>query len=59
MLKQKIKHYLKQLNIIIIIKNISNSKDGKKKDNKGIKLIKTFIKNMYYLYGKIKGKKDE
>ena len=23
------------------------------------KLIKTFIKNMYYLYGKIKGKKDE
>ena len=24
-----------------------------------IKLIKTFIKNMYYLYGKIKGKKDE
>ena len=40
-------------------KKLSNSKDGKKKDNKGIKLIKTFIKNMYYLYGKIKGKKDE
>ena len=40
-------------------KKLSNSKDGKKKYNKGIKLIKTFIKNMYYLYGKIKGKKDE
>ena len=33
--------------------------DGNKKDNKGIKLIKTFIKNMHHLYGKIKGKKDE
>ena len=30
---------------------------GKKKDNKGIKLIKTFIKNRYYLYGKINGEK--
>ena len=39
MLKQKIKHYLKQLNTIIIVKKLSNSKDGKKKDNKGIKLI--------------------
>ena len=27
-------------------------------DNKGIKLIKTFIKNMHYLYWKIKGKKS-
>ena len=60
MLKQKIKHYLKQLNIIIIIvKNYLILKMIEKKDNKGIKLIKTFIKNMYYLYGKIKGKKDE
>ena len=57
MLKQKIKHYLKQLNIKS--KKLSNSKDSKKKDNKGIKLIKTYIKNMYFLYGKIKGKKDE
>ena len=40
-------------------KKLSNSKDGKKKDNKGIKLIKAFIKNKYYSYGKIKGKKDE
>ena len=47
------------MNIIIIVKKLSNSKDGKKKDNKRIKLIKTFIQNMYYLYGKIKGKKDE
>ena len=55
MLKQKIKHYLKQLNIKS--KKLSNSKDGKKKDNKGIKLIKTFIKNMYYLYGKKRKKR--
>ena len=59
MLKQNIKHYLKQFNIIIIVKNYLILKMLKKKDNKGIKLIKTFIKNMYYLYGKIKGKKDE
>ena len=59
MLIQKIKHYLKQLNIYYYSKKLSNSKDDKKKDNKGIKLIKTFIKNKYYLYGKIKGKKDE
>ena len=38
-------------------KKLSNSKDSKKKDNKGIKLIKTFIKNMYYLYGKINDEK--
>ena len=49
----------KQFFIYYYSKKLSNSKDGKKKDNKGIKLIKTFIKNMYYLYGKIKGKKDE
>ena len=47
------------MSIFIIEKKLSNSKDGKKKDNKGTKLIKSFIKNMYYLHGKIKGKKDE
>ena len=61
MIKLKIKHYLNQLNIeyFYYSKKLSNAKDAKKNDNKGIKLIKTFIKNMYYLYGKKKGKKDE
>jgi len=55
----KNKTLLKTIEYYYYSKKLSNSKDGKKKDNKGIKLIKTFIKNMYYLYGKIKGKKDE
>ena len=55
----KNKTLLKAIEYYYYSKKLSNSKDGKKKDNKGIKLIKTFIKNMYYLYGKIKGKKDE
>ena len=55
----KNKTLLKVIEYYYYSKKLSNSKDGKKKDNKGIKLIKTFIKNMYYLYGKIKGKKDE
>ena len=38
-------------------KRLFNAKCGKKNDNKGIKLIKTFIKNMYYLYGKINDEK--
>ena len=38
-------------------KKLSNAKDEKKNDNKGIKLIKTFIINMYYLYGKINDEK--
>ena len=55
----KNKTLLKAIEYYYYSKKLSNSKDGKKKDNKGIKLIKTFIKNIYYLYGKIKGKKDE
>ena len=39
-------------------KRISESKEEKKNDNKGIKLIKEFIKNMYYAYGKEFNKKD-
>ena len=31
----------------------------KKNDNKGIQLIKEFIKNMYYTYGKELNKKDD
>ena len=53
----KNKTLLKVIEYYYYSKKLSNSKDGKKKDNKGIKLIKTFIKNMYYLYGKIKRKK--
>ena len=39
-------------------KRISESKEEKKNDNNGIKLIKEFIKNMYYTYGKKYNKKD-
>ena len=38
-------------------KRISESKEEKKNDNNGIKLIKEFIKNMYYTYGKELNKK--
>ena len=38
-------------------KRLSESKDEKKNDNIGIKLIKEFIKNMYYTYGKEYNKK--
>ena len=33
-------------------KRLSESKEEKKNDYKGIKLIKEFIKNLYYTYGK-------
>ena len=33
-------------------KKLSESKNEKKNDNNGIWLIKEFIKNMYYTYGK-------
>ncbi len=39
-------------------KNYSE-KRKKKKYNKGIKLIKTFIKDMYFKFGKANNKKDE
>ena len=39
-------------------KRLSESKEEKKNDNNGIKLIKEFIKNMYYTYGKEYNKKD-
>ena len=59
MLIQKNKTLLKIIEYYYYSKRISESKEEKKNDNNGIKLIKEFIKNMYYLYGKIKGKKDE
>ena len=40
-------------------KRLSESKEEKKNDNNGIKLIKEFIKNMYYAYGKEFNKKDD
>ena len=40
-------------------KRLSESKEEKKNDNNGIKLIKEFIKNMYYTYGKESNKKDD
>ena len=40
-------------------KRLSESKVEKKNDYTGIKLIKEFIKNMYYTYGKEFNKKDE
>ena len=40
-------------------KRLSYSKEEKKNDNIGIKLIKEFIKNMYYTYGKESNKKDD
>ena len=39
-------------------KKLSESKNEKKNDNNRIKLIKEFIKNMYYTYGKEFNKKD-
>ena len=40
-------------------KRISESKEVKKNDNNGIKLIKEFIKYMYYAYGKEFNKNDD
>ena len=40
-------------------KKLSESKDERKNDNNEIKLIKEFIKNMYYTYGKESNKKDD
>ena len=40
-------------------KRLSESKNEKNNDNNGIKLIKEFIKNMYYTFGKELNKKDD
>ena len=56
--KIKNKTLLESIEYFYYSKKLSNAKDAKKSDNKGIKLIKTFIKNMYYLYGKINGEKE-
>ena len=53
MLIQKINEYF------YYSKRLSEAKDEKKNDNKGIQLIKEFIKNMYYTYGEELNKKDD
>ena len=57
--KTKNKTALKWMVYFYCNKKIFNYNDDEINNNNGIKLIKTFIKNMYYLYWKIKGKKDE
>ena len=57
--KIKNKTLLESIEYFYYRKKLSNAKGKKKNDNKGIKLIKTFIKNMYYLYGKINGEKNK
>ena len=53
----KNKTLLKVIEYYYYSKKLSNSKDGKKKDNKGIKLIKTFIKKCIIYMEKQKEKK--
>ena len=43
---------------MFLLKRLSESKEEKRNDNNGIKLIKEFIKNVYYTYGKGYNKKD-
>ena len=50
---------LREIEYYYYSKRISESKEEKKNDNNGIKLIKEFIKNMYYAYGKEFNKKDD
>ena len=40
-------------------KNYSEKKEEKKKDNKEIKLIKTFIRDIYFKFWETNNKKDE
>ena len=48
----------KNKTLLEISKKLSEFKNEKKYDNNGIWLIKEFIKNMYYTYGKEFNKKD-
>ena len=56
--KTKNKTLLKITEYYYYSKKLSESKNEKKNDNNGIRLIKEFIKNMYYTYGKEFNKKD-
>ena len=57
--KIKNKTLLESIEYFYYSKKLSNTKGEKKNGSKGIKLIKTFIKNMYYLYGKINDEKKK
>ena len=50
--KIKNKTLLESIEYFYYSKRLTNDKDEKNNDNKGIKLTKTFIENMYYLYWK-------
>ena len=54
----KIKKLLEIIEYYYYSKKLFESKDEKENDNNGIKLIKEFIKNMHYTYGKEFNKKD-
>ena len=54
----KNKTYFKIIEYYYYSKKLSESKDEKENDNNGNKLIKKFIKNMYYTHGKEFNKKD-
>ena len=56
--KTKNKTLLKITEYYYYSKKLSESKNEKKNDNNGIRLIKEFIRNMYYTYGKEFNKKD-
>ena len=47
---------LEKLNIFITLR-IFRKKVEKKKDNKGIKLINTFLKDIYFKFGEVNNKK--
>ena len=49
---------LEKLNIFIILR-IFRKKVEKKKDNKGIKLINTFLKDIYFKFGEVNNKKAQ
>ena len=55
----KNKTLLKIIEYYYYSKRLSESKNEKKNDNNGIKLIKEFIKNMNYTYGKETSEKDD
>ena len=58
MLIHKNKSLLEIIEYYYYSRRLSESKDERKNDYNGIKLIKEFIKNMYYTYGKELNKKD-
>ena len=54
----EIKYFRKNC-IFLLFKWLFRKKEKKKNDNKGIQLIKTFIKDMYFKFGEANNKKDQ